>query len=139
MAAAEGVYVFDACAVIALLHAESGAEEVGLLLETGHRRIIHALNLCETYYDLVRRIGSAAARPIMEDLLQEIGFEVYSELPASLWQQAGDFKAQLRRLSLADCFAMSLALQENGILVTADHHEFDPVAAAGLCPIHFIR
>ncbi len=139
MAAAENVYVFDACAVIALLHAESGAEEVGVLLETGQRRVIHAINLCETYYDLVRRLGSAAARPILEDVLQEIGFEVYSELPSSLWQKAGDFKALLRRLSLADCFAMALTLQENGIFVTADHHEFDPVAEAGLCPIHFIR
>jgi len=138
LAAAEAVYVFDACAVIAFLHAEPGAQEVAALLKPGRRRILHVLNLCEVYYDMVRRERVEDARSL-EGILGGLGIEIDSGLPTSLWQEAGDLKARLRRLSLADCFAMALTLRENGTLVTSDHHEFDPVAAAGLCPIHFIR
>jgi predicted nucleic acid-binding protein len=42
------------------------------------------------------------------------------------------------KLSLADCFALALAVRTGGTLVTSDH-EFDPVAALGLCPVLFIR
>jgi hypothetical protein len=35
--------------------------------------------------------------------------------------------------------AVAFALREDGTLVTSDHHEFDPIAAAGICPFQFIR
>jgi hypothetical protein len=38
---------------------------------------------------------------------------------------------------IADCFALTLAIYENGTLVTSDHHELDRLAQ--LCPILFIR
>jgi hypothetical protein len=45
---AEDVYIFDACAIIALLDAEPGAEVVErLLAEESHRCVIHLLNVCE--------------------------------------------------------------------------------------------
>lgn len=138
MAGAEDVYVFDACALIALLQLEPGAKEVAALLESRRRSIIHVINLCEVYYDFVRR-GSIEAAHSLEAVLGGIGLEIDSGLPSSLWQRAGDLKARLRRISLADCFAMALTLQENGVLVTSDHRELDPVAEAGICPIHFFR
>lgn len=102
------------------------------------RCLIHAVNVCEVYYDLLRR-GDLESANSLEDLLQAGGLKIYAALPPELWREAGGIKADLRRLSLADCFAMALTLQENGTLVTSDHHEFDPVAEAGLCPIQFIR
>jgi predicted nucleic acid-binding protein len=138
LAAAEAVYVFDACAVIALLHAEPGAREVAVLLKPGRRRLIHIINLCEVYYDMLRR-GRVEAAHSLEKVLGGIGLEIDSGVPSSIWQRAGDLKARLRRISLADCFAMALTLQENGVLVTSDHRELDPVAEAGICPIHFFR
>lgn len=137
MAAAEAVYVFDSCAFIAFLQDEPGADDVIRLMKE-RRCLIHAVNVCEVYYDLLRRDDMGSANSL-ENLLQAGGLEIYAALPPHLWREAGKIKAELRRLSLADCFAMALTLQENGTLVTADHHEFDPVAAAGLCPIHFIR
>jgi predicted nucleic acid-binding protein len=56
-----------------------------------------------------------------------------------LWKTAGGFKADLVRVSLADCFAMALTQRLNAELMTSDHREFDPVAAQGLCPLRFIR
>ncbi|NOT60006.1 MAG: hypothetical protein HOP19_07245 [Acidobacteria bacterium] len=42
------------------------------------------------------------------------------------------------KLSFADCFAVTLAQHAGGQLITSDHHELDPLAAAGF-PITFFR
>lgn len=72
-------------------------------------------------------------------MLLASGFEIDPLIPSSLWRTAGRLKARLRRISLADCFALALTLREGGTLVTSDHHELDAVQAAGICPIRFIR
>ncbi|MFP5284556.1 MAG: PIN domain-containing protein [Thermoanaerobaculia bacterium] len=140
MAAADPtrLYVFDACAVIALLQKEPGAEQAAALLsEQGHRCLLHSIQLCEIFYDQIRR-GVGADGGSLEAVLAAAGFEIRTET-RDLWPTAGRLKAGLRRVSLADCFAMALALQEGGALVSTDHHELDPVQEAGVCPIHFIR
>jgi predicted nucleic acid-binding protein len=55
------------------------------------------------------------------------------------WQTAGTHKAALRRISLADCFCLSLAIRVGGEVVTADRREFEPVQQQEICPIRFIR
>ena len=52
---------------------------------------------------------------------------------------AGKLKGAWKRVSLADCFALALALEESGTMVTTDHHELDSLADAKVCPIRFIR
>jgi uncharacterized protein with PIN domain len=132
------LYVFDACAVIALLQKEPGAEQVAALLAgQGHRCLLHSIQLCEIYYDQIRR-GIGEDGGSLEAMLTAAGLEIRTDT-RDLWATAGRLKAELRRVSLADCFAMALALQEGGFLVSTDHHELDPVQAAGLCPIHFVR
>ncbi|HET9225604.1 MAG TPA: PIN domain-containing protein [Thermoanaerobaculia bacterium] len=140
MAAADPslTYVFDACAVIALLQKESGAEQVASLLEgEGHRCLVHSIQVCEIFYDRLRR-GLGGGSESLESMLMAVGFEIVTDT-RDLWPTAGRLKAELRRVSLADCFAMALTLREGGSLVSTDHHELDPVQAAGLCPIHFVR
>ena len=135
---AERIFVFDACAVVAFLHGEPGAEVVmSLLKQPESRCLIHAINLCEVYYDMLRRADEARASRL-EGILQEIGLEIYEEVPSSLWRQTGQLKVDLRA-SLADCFALALTLAHDGTLVTSDHHELDVVARAERCPIRFIR
>jgi predicted nucleic acid-binding protein len=136
--AADSTYIFDACAVVALLRGEAGAEAVASLLDEPKNRCrLHAVNLCEVYYDGIRR-GDTPDAARLENLLTKSGFEIETEVPRSLWDSVGQLKAS-RRVSLADCFAVALALRENGTVITSDHHEFDPLAAAGICPIQFIR
>ncbi len=137
--AADGVYVFDACAIIALLQDEPGATVVDRLLEKeNHRFLIHSLNACEVYYDLYLRDGEAVADGL-EEVLVGYGFELSPAMSSELWRSAGKLKAQWRRVSLADCFALALTLREAGTLVTSDHHELDRLAHEGVCPIQFIR
>jgi uncharacterized protein with PIN domain len=134
----ENVYVFDACAVIALLDDEPGAEAVEALLEAENRCLIHFLNVCEVYYHVYRRAGKERAAKL-EVILRSYGFELVDALLPVLWQEASELKAEWRRVSLADCFALALAVREKATLVTSDRHEMEPVAEAGLCPFRFIR
>jgi predicted nucleic acid-binding protein len=60
-------------------------------------------------------------------------------MDAALWKIAGGYKAAIARVSLADCFAMALTQRLNAALMTSDRHEFDSIAAQGICPIRFIR
>lgn len=136
---AESVYIFDACAIIALLDAEPGAEVVeALLADESHRCVVHLLNVCEVYYHVYRRTDRRRADKL-RGVLERYGFEIEDSLVPALWQEASQLKAEWRRVSLVDCFAVALAIREKATLVTSDHHELDPIAAAGLCPFRFIR
>lgn len=99
---------------------------------------MHAINLCEVYYDFLRFGGSEAATKVMQDLN---GFNVqfYTEMDDALWKEAARYKADLRRISLADCFALALTKQLSATLVTSDRKEFSTVRERGLCRVQFIR
>lgn len=134
----ESIYVLDACAIIALLQDEPGADFVRQMLhKKDHRCLIHVINLCEVYYDLCRRADQSRADRL-EAILHGYGLELDDSL-SDLWKPAGTLKAEWRRVSLADCFALALAMRENATLVTTDHNELDPIAEADLCAIEFIR
>jgi uncharacterized protein with PIN domain len=133
------IYVFDSCAAVALLQREPGAEVVAEILKDPRNRcLIHAVNACEVYYDIYRRSGEEDASAL-EEILSTTGIELVETIPSALWRTAGKLKAEWRRVSLADCLALALALLENGTVLTSDHHEFDPIAQAAICPIRFIR
>jgi uncharacterized protein with PIN domain len=135
----DGLYVFDSCAVVALLQREPGAEVVAEILKNSRNRcLIHAINACEVYYDIYRRSGEADASAL-EGILATTGIELVETIPSTLWRTAGKLKAEWRRVSLADCLALALALLEGGTVLTSDHHELDPVAQAAICPIRFLR
>lgn len=137
--ATEPAFVFDACALIALLEDEPGANIVeDLLQEPANRRLVHAVSVCEVYYDLRRR-GDTEDAETLESLLTDYGLEIIDALPSDLWRIAGKIKAEWRRVSLADCFALALAIRESGTLITSDHHELDALAEAEVCRIRFIR
>ena len=135
----DAVYVFDSCALVALLQHEPGAEVVAAVLkDPRHRCLLHAVNVCEVYYDLYRRSGEEDASAL-EEILADLGIELVETIPSALWRTAGKLKAEWRRVSLADCLALALAILENGTLLTSDHHELDPIAQAAICPLRFIR
>jgi uncharacterized protein with PIN domain len=135
---ADAVYVFDACAVVALLQTEAGADVVIGFLQDEGRCLVHAINVCEVYYDLYRREGEEVANGVNE-VLEGYGFEMVEEVPPTLWKTAGKLKGAWKKVSLADCFALALSIEESATLVTSDHHELEPLAQAKVCPIRFIR
>lgn len=109
-----------------------------ILADPNNRCFIHAVNLCEVYYDAIRKTDVPTARQDMATLLAGV-LILRSDLDTAFWQRVGELKVSPGRLSRADCFALALAQGTGGTLVTSDHHEFDPIVPLGLCPILFIR
>lgn len=131
--------IFDACALIAFLKFEQGANVVRQILRDNQNICcVHAINLCEVFYDFRRQSGESDAQEAIQGLLS-IGLIAYNDMDDLFWQQAGRHKAELRRVSLADCFCIALAQRLGGFIVTADHHEFDAIAERNIVPIKFIR
>ena len=132
------ICVLDACALIAYLRNESGADYVSnLLADPVNQSAIHAINLCEVYYDFIRSASEARAQ-LAVNRIYALGIIVRDDLDTPFWQDVGRLKVA-HRISLADCFAVAMTHRMGGTLVTSDHHEFDPLARAGICLITFIR
>ncbi len=129
----------DANALLASLRGEPGAEVTdGLLADPSVDCIAHSVNLYEVYYDSLRGRDQQAAEKSLA-VLAALGLTERSDMDTEFWQLVGQLKVNPGRISLADCFALALAIRTGGTLVTSDHHEFDPIALLGLCPILFIR
>ena len=107
------------------------------LLDVNTDCIMHAVNLCEVYYDALRAGGPAAGAEAVRKT-EVAGVTMREDMTTPFWQLVGQLKVSPGRVSLADCFVLSLAIDTGGTLVTADH-EFDAVVPLGLCPILFIR
>ncbi len=125
--------------MIAFLRAEPGGEVVREILQAdGNHIVAHSINLCEVYYDFFRADGEATAEEVLEDLFAA-GVRANEDISPQFYKAAGRIKADKRRISLADCFAVALAESIGGTVLTADHHEFDPLVGSLSAKIQFIR
>ncbi|MGI8567518.1 MAG: PIN domain-containing protein [Pyrinomonadaceae bacterium] len=132
------ICILDACAMIALLRREAGEDVVWAhLSDPDNTCLAHAVNLCEVFYDFHRDAGESAAVGAVDDL-KALGIIEHNNFDEAFWKDAGRLKAK-GKVSLADCFAVTLTNRVGGTLLTSDHHELDPIAAASVCPITFIR
>ncbi|MCL5104690.1 MAG: PIN domain-containing protein [Armatimonadetes bacterium] len=129
--------VMDSSALIALLRQEVGHEIVLDLVEN-NTCCAHAANMCEIYYGFRRDCGDGLARQMITDLAL-IGVTIREDMDDDFWLHAGALKADYRRISLADCFGVTLAQRMGGEFVTTDHHELDSISQQGVCPIRFVR
>jgi predicted nucleic acid-binding protein len=133
------IYVIDSSALIAYLLRERGWEVVEqALLTPGATFLAHALIYAEVFYHYHRLGGEPAAEQALATLLA-LRITPRYDLDDAFWQEAARLKADYRQASLADCCCAVLARRTGGTVVTADHPDFDPFAAAGICPILFIR
>lgn len=132
------IYVLDACAMLAYLRNEAGADVVeNALLDANSQCVAHAINLCEVYYIFHRDSGESDADSAVDDL-KNVGVMEHNDLDEAFWKEVGKLKAG-GGISIPDCFAITLSKRLGGTVLTSDPKEFDPVAAAGICPINFIR
>jgi predicted nucleic acid-binding protein len=120
-------YVLDACAVMAFIHDEPGADNIENILNMANTNeanvFIHKINLLEVYYDVFRYKGKQVADDVLTEIKQ---IEIISNIPDELFFEAGRLKASYK-ISLADSFAIACASVYHAELVTADHHELDVV------------
>jgi PIN domain nuclease of toxin-antitoxin system len=133
------IFILDACAMIAWLRNEPGADVVDAAVrDVNSQCLAHAINLCEVFYDAYRNAGESHALSVLSDL-RTVGVIERNDFDRAFWQETGRLKAVHRKVSLADCCAIALTTRAGGALLTSDHGELDPIAAAGVCPVTFIR
>ncbi len=135
------VYVIDACALIALINQEAGCDIVRDLLknaESGGCHVkIHAVNLCEVYYDCLRIKNSKVADELLKTV-ETMPLETVALIENRLLKEVGAIKAT-QKVSLADAFAIGLAVISKAHLVTSDHHELEPLERSGIIQVLWIR
>jgi PIN domain nuclease of toxin-antitoxin system len=132
------IYVLDASAMLAYLHAEAGADVVeNALLDAAGQCLAHFTNLCEVYYIVHRDSDEATAEAAINDF-RALGVVERRDADDGFWKEAGKLKAG-GGISLPDCYGITLTNRAGGTFLTADHGELDKVAAAGICPVTFIR
>jgi predicted nucleic acid-binding protein len=120
-------HCLDACAVIAYLRQEPGAEILKALIEQPTTFLaMHVCNLGEVYYDFFRADGLTAAQTAWTNTLA-LPLTLRRDTDDAFIQRVGIVKVE-ERISFADAFALALAERLNIPLVTTDHHEFDALS-----------
>jgi len=131
------LYILDACALVALLQDEPGADEVAAVFNAANndeaKIIINKVNLLEVYYDAYRSRGKEQA-DLMISEMKKRPIEINAEMSDEIFNEAGRLKATYR-ISLADSIALAQTIAVDGELLSADHHEFDVIE--GNEPIRF--
>ena len=121
-------YILDACALIAVLNKEQGAESVKNLLEHDGIDIeiyMSIVNLLEVYYGLLREYGKATADSVLLSI-KSSPINIINTISESVFLEAGRFKSAYK-ISLADSFVLAEGNARKLIVISSDHHEFDIV------------
>jgi PIN domain nuclease of toxin-antitoxin system len=125
-------YVLDACALLAVLNKENGAEPVEDIIGragTGSARVsMNIVNLLEVYYGVFRKGGKKIADEMLL-MVDASPIEVVGTISGDVLKEAGRLKASYK-ISVADSMALAEASVSDGILVTSDHHELNAVEAS---------
>ncbi|MCL1829254.1 MAG: type II toxin-antitoxin system VapC family toxin [Oscillospiraceae bacterium] len=133
-------FVLDACALVAVLNREDGADKVMDVYkkaENGEAKIIiNRVNLLEVYYSFYHAKGKEYAEKVVDAVTRSI-IEI-SEFDRDIFPIAGRLKASYR-ISLADSIALGQAIVSGGELITCDHHEFDSVTDKDDACFYWIR
>lgn len=130
--------VLDACAVIAYLNDEEGAQKIDDLLAESRPLQIAGVNALEVAYDAVKTTGEASAASEVIHLIESMPCRIEWTLSQAVLVLAAQFKAE-NRISLADSVALGLTKSLNAELVTSDHHEFDILDKRGDAAFFWIR
>ena len=134
-------HVFDACALIAYISNEKGADVVDNLLEKAVNDeitiLMHKVNFLEVYYYILKKYNEKAAFELLENT--EISpIKLNTEISNDILITAGRLKS-LYKISLADSIGLAETIINNGYFVTADHHEIDIVEEKENLNIIWIR
>jgi predicted nucleic acid-binding protein len=120
------------------LRKEAGGTEVAALIaQEPPACYVHAINLCEVYYDFLK-VSDELQASLAIDGLRAAGVMVCIDMDEAFWRQAGRYKVSFR-MSLADAFLASLAERFSAEIVTSDRKEFEPIAQSGALKVNFIR
>ena len=123
-------YILDACALLAFLNDEEGAEKIEDLLNQSAASDISVsmsiINLFEVYYGELRDKGDEIAQIVL-DMVQHYSIKVVNTVSERVFHEAARLKATYK-MSIADCIGLATAIEHSGKFVSSDHHELEAVA-----------
>ena len=123
------IFILDACALIALLAGEPGAEKVRDIIQDaidGKITLkINQINLLEVYYYVINVYDqNEADKALMK--IKEFPIEIIVGLNGNVFNEAGRIKSKYK-IPLGDSIAVAECIVEKGTLVTSDHSDFEKV------------
>ena len=128
MESLNATHCLDACAVIAYLRNEIGAEVLkGIIEQPKSLLAIHVCNLGEIYYDFFRADGLSAVQTAWANNVS-LPLDLRRDADDEFIQRVAVMKVE-ERVSFADAIALAERLEVP--LIATDHHEFDAVKAKG--------
>jgi len=122
------IFVLDACALIALVKNEKGANIVADVYKKADigsvQLYMNRINLLEVYYGFYRDRGKEYALNIVKQV--ETSSVSIAEFDREVFLEAGRLKATYK-FSLADSVVVAQTIVFKGSILTSDHHEFDAI------------
>ena len=134
-------YILDACALIAVLNKEDGAEVVRDLIDKANDNSVsismNVVNLLEVYYGIRRELGQELADKVLSSVKSK-SIKIIETNTEDISIEAGRLKSTYR-ISLADSLALTESSLSGAMLITSDHHEFDVIEAAENISLNWFR
>jgi predicted nucleic acid-binding protein len=122
-------YVFDACALLALINNEPGADRVETVLRealSGNADIyMNKINVYEVYYGIRRVEGEQKADETYRRI-QKQPINIIDTFGDDVFIEAAKLKAKYR-ISLADSIVLGEAVVRTATILSSDHHELDMI------------
>ena len=135
------LYILDACALLAVLAMEKGANNIrDLFQKTVDRQAVlmmNKFNFLEVYYKIYRSYGKLEADNLF-DTMGQMPITINDTLTNEIFREAGRLKSKYK-LSIADSIAVAESIINKGSLVTADHHEIGPIEIAEKINVTWFR
>jgi len=135
------VYIIDACSLLAFFKNETGVSRVTELFEQAQNDecviYLHFVNMYEVYYDFVKSDDIESANKILT-LIDDLPIVKSNLMTKELFQKAAFYKSRFR-ISFADSILLGTAEHYNGVVISADHHEFDIIEQNGLLKFYWFR
>ena len=136
-------HILDACALLAFLNDEEGADKIEELLNlsaTGNISIsisMSIVDLLEVYYGELRDEGADVAQIVL-DVARHYSIKIIHAISEQAFREAARLKA-VYRISIADCIGLATAVELSSQFVSSDHHELDVIAMNKPIPIFWFR
>jgi len=128
-------YVMDACALLALLNNEDGADREAM--SENVEVYMNKINIFEIYYGVYRAEGELKAEEVYRRILRT-PIKVIETFDHKVFRVAGKLKSKYR-MSLADSIALGEAVVRNAAVLSSDHHEFDVIEKQESIKFNWIR
>jgi PIN domain nuclease of toxin-antitoxin system len=131
----------DACALLAVLAMEDGADNIRKLFQKiiDHQIVLmmSKFNFLEVYYKIYRAYGKLDADNLF-DTMGQMPITIKDTFTDEVFKEAGRLKSKYK-ISIADSIAIAETIINKGSLVTADHHEIEPIEVAEKINVTWFR